>query len=159
MIFASFGNAPASMTFYRMAQAINDLAEQSTERILVQTGNTDFCFKNVDTVKFLTHEDMINKMKEASIVLLQGGWGTISEAISLNKRIVSIPRRVGQECNHPQEEVVRYLEDCGCLLGCYDTKDLYKIIQKARTFKFKPLLRGDSTEIINFFINQTTTAK
>lgn len=154
MIFASFGNAPSSMTFHRMAEAINHLAEQTSERIFVQTGNTDFAFKNVETVKFLTHEEMLSKMQDASIVLLQGGWGTISEAISLNKPIVSIPRKVGQECNHPQEEVVKYLEQCGCLLGCYDTTRLLEIIQKARTYHFKPLKRGDASGLINTFINK-----
>lgn len=153
MIFASFGNAPASMTFTRMAEAVDSLAGNIDEEVLVQTGNTAYEFRHASTVRFLTHDQMQDTMKKASIVILQGGWGTISEAIALGKRIVSIPRRVGQECNHPQEEVVRTLEKQGCLLGCYDTANLPEIIEKARAYMFKPLPRGESGEIINSFIN------
>ena len=96
---------------------------------------------------------MLNVMKEASIVILQGGWGTISEAIMLGKRIVSIPRRVGQECKHPQDEIVKFLEEKGCLLGCYDTHKLPFIIEKARNYEFKSLKRGDASKAINDFIS------
>lgn len=152
MIFVSFGNAPANQSFTRMAEAIDKLGKETEERVLVQTGNTLYDFHHVNTVKFLEHQEMLNIMKEASIVILQGGWGTISEAIMLGKRIVSIPRRVGQECKHPQEEVVRFLEKKECLLGCYDTHKLPFIIEKARNYEFKPLQRGSADSIINQFI-------
>lgn len=154
MIFVSFGNAPAEMTFTRMAEAIDKLGNTINEPILVQYGNTNYTFRNVETVKFLEHTDMIKTMQEASVVILQGGWGTISEAILLGKRIVSIPRKVGKECNHPQEEVVRYLEMAGCLLGCYDTTDLPQIVEYARNCDFKLLKRGSAAQIINDFISR-----
>ncbi|WP_418495663.1 glycosyltransferase [Coprobacter sp.] len=153
MIFVSFGNAPAKQSFTRMAEAIDELGKVTEEKILVQTGNTLYDFYHVDTVKFLEHSEMLNVMKEASIVILQGGWGTISEAIMLGKKIISIPRRVGQECKHPQEEVVKFLERKGCLLGCYDTHELSLIIEKARNYEFKPLKRGDASKVINGFIS------
>lgn len=153
MIFSSFGNAPAAQSFTRMAEAVDNLGASIDEQILVQTGNTDYEFNHVKTVKFLEHDDMLKIMQEASLVILQGGWGTISEAILLKKKIVSIPRKVGQECKHPQEEIVRYLEDMGCLLGCYDTAQLPSIVKKAKTCEFKPLKRGMADSIINTYIN------
>ena len=134
MIFSSFGNAPAEMSFIRMAHAIYE-------------------FKYARIVKFLEHEEMVDAMRRASIVVLQGGWGTISEAIFLKKRIVAIPRRVGQECHHPQEEVVRYLEKLGCLIGCYNTAELPNLIEKARRIEFKTLSRGNAAQYINPFLD------
>ena len=93
MIFVSFGNAPANQSFTRMAEAIDKLGKETEERVLVQTGNTLYDFHHVDTVKFLEHQEMLNIMKEASIVILQGGWGTISEAIMLGKRIKELRKQ------------------------------------------------------------------
>lgn len=153
MIFVSFGNAPAEMTFTRMAKAVDELGERVSEPILVQSGNTEYMFQHVQTVKFLEHSEMLCQMREASIVILQGGWGAISEAISMGKRIISIPRKVGQECNHPQEEIVRLLEEKGCLIGCYDTSELPQILERARSYDFKPLQRGEACKTINHFID------
>lgn len=83
MIFSSFGNAPAEMSFIRMAHAIDEFAKESEEDVFVQVGNTRYEFKYARIVKFLEHEEMVDAMRRASIVVLQGGWGTISEAIFL----------------------------------------------------------------------------
>lgn len=85
MIFSSFGNAPAEMSFIRMAHAIDEFAKESEEDVFVQVGNTRYEFKYARIVKFLEHEEMVDAMRRASIVVLQGGWGTISEAIFLKK--------------------------------------------------------------------------
>ena len=153
MIFSSFGNAPAEMSFIRMAHAIDEFAKESEEDVFVQVGNTRYEFKYARIVKFLEHEEMVDAMRRASIVVLQGGWGTISEAIFLKKRIVAIPRRVGQECHHPQEEVVRYLEKLGCLIGCYNTAELPNLIEKARRIEFKTLSRGNAAQYMNPFLD------
>ena len=152
MIFSSFGNAPAQQTFTRMAKAVDELAKIIDEEVIVQKGNTQYDFHYAKTVTFLEHDALQKMLQEASIVILQGGWGTISEAIGLGKRIVSVPRRVGQECNHPQEEVVRHLEELGCLIGCYDEQKLPELVEKAKTFDPKPLQKGNAFGVINAFL-------
>ena len=152
MIFSGFGNAPAHMSFDRMAKAVDEFARISDEDVLVQTGNTQYKFKYAKTVKFMEHDELLRTIQKASLVILQGGWGTISESIALGKRIVSIPRRVGQECNHPQEEVVHHLEEMGCLIGCYDEKQLPEMVERARQFTPKPLVKGDASKVINAFL-------
>ena len=42
--------------------------------------------------RFCTKEQMKGYISEADILILQGGWGAISEAMELRKRIVVIPR-------------------------------------------------------------------
>lgn len=152
MIFSSFGNAPVQQSFTRMARAVDELAKGINEEVIVQTGNTLYDFKYAKTIPFLEHEDLQEMLRQATLVILQGGWGTIAEAIALGKRIVSVPRRVGQECNHPQEEVVRHLEELGCLIGCYDEKQLPELVERARFFTPKPLQKGDASFIINEFL-------
>lgn len=154
MIFSSFGNAPVQMSFDRMAKAVDEFAKISEEEVFVQNGNTLYEFKYAKTVKFLDHDEMLAIIKKASLVILQGGWGTISESVALGKKIISIPRRVGQECNHPQEEVVRHLEKMGCLIGCYDETKLPELVKAAESFVPKPLVKGDASQIINQFLQQ-----
>ena len=45
MIFSGFGNAPAHMSFDRMAKAVDEFAKISEEEVLVQSGNTQYQFK------------------------------------------------------------------------------------------------------------------
>lgn len=152
MIFSSFGNAPIQQSFTRMARAVDELAKDIDEEVIVQTGNTQYDFRYAKTIPFLEHEELQEMLRQATIVILQGGWGTIAEAIALGKRIVSVPRRVGQECNHPQEEVVKHLEELGCLIGCYDENQLPELVEMARSFNPQPLHKGDASHIINDFL-------
>lgn len=153
MIFSGFGNAPDHMSFDRMAEAVDEFAKISEEEVLVQTGHTQYQFKYARTVKFMEHEELLETIKKASLVILQGGWGTIAESVDLGKKVISIPRRVGQECNHPQEEVVRHLEKMGCLIGCYDEKQLPMMVEKSRTFIPKQLPKGSAKKLLTEFFD------
>jgi len=147
MIFSSFGNVP--LGFNRLAEALDNYAHQSGERIVVQYGNTDYNFKYIEKYNFLDHEQMISFMNDADILVLQGGWGTISEALDLRKRIVAVPRIKGIEHNHTQEELVIELEKKGYILGVYNIEELSIVIEKAKKYDFIPLVRGSATSIIN----------
>lgn len=153
MIFSGFGNAPAHMSFDRMAKAVDKFAKISEEEVYVQTGHTKYQFKYAKTVNFMDHEELLNTLKKASLVILQGGWGTIAESVALGKKVISIPRRVGQECNHPQEEVVRHLEEMGCLIGCYDERQLPEMVEKAKTFIPKQIPKGSAKKVLQDFFD------
>ena len=136
-----------------MVEAVDELAGVIGEEIVIQSGNTQYAFKHARAIPFLEHEEMERLLREASVVILQGGWGTIAEALALGKRVISIPRRVGTEHNHPQEEVVRELEKMGCLIGCYEEKDLPALYEKALTFHPLPLKKGEAAGTINAYID------
>ena len=83
-------------------------------------------------------------MDEADILVLQGGWGGICEAVDKGKRVVVLPRRNGVEHVHDQGQVARKMDELGCVICCMDEKDLPTMIEKARTHDFKPLKRGSA---------------
>lgn len=151
MIFASFGNSP--VPFLRMAEAIDKYGQTSGEQIIVQNGLTEYEFKHCTAQAFMDKETFISYLKSCDVAILQGGWGGISEASEMGVRIVVIPRINGVEHHHDQEQLVRALEAEGVLLGCYDTKELPDIIEKAKSFDYKPIKRGDASKIINDFLN------
>ena len=146
MIFSSFGNVPKD--FSRVARALDLYAMTSRERIIVQYGHTHYTFQYAEGKQFIDHNELIDKMKLAELVVLQGGWGTISEALFLGLKIVAVPRRCPEEHNHDQGELVKKLEQLGCVVGVYDENDLPAKIELARTFEFKELKRGNALPTI-----------
>ena len=152
MIFVSFGNPYHS--FDRLAIAIDKFAFESGEEVIVQTGHTKFDYKYAVSFDFCLQDEMKDYILRAEILVLQGGWGSISDAIDLGKKLVVVPRINGIEHNHDQEQLVRKLESIGCLLGVYDINTLPSIINNAKEFNFKSLKRGNPTNIIQKSIDE-----
>lgn len=152
MIFVSFGNVPLS--FNRLAIAIDEYAFSANEKVIVQSGNTNYNFKNATATAFMNHGEFTRYLKEASVVVLQGGWGGISEASGLACRIVAVPRISGLEHNHDQFQLVQELEKSGVVIGVYEIQNLSAKIKEARSFNFQPIKKGSATEIINSRIKE-----
>ena len=146
MIFASLGTM--DMPFYRMAKAVDEFAAISEEEVVVQTGHTDYNYKNAHAFKFCTKEEMQHYISEASILILQGGWGAISEAMEQGKRIVVIPRHDKTEHIHDQFQLVDKLDSLGCVIAVRDENLLAEAIERARKFEFKQIHKGNAEGLI-----------
>lgn len=147
MIFVSLGTM--DMPFYRMAKAVDEWAATTEERVVIQTGYTDYEYQNIKNIfRFCTKDEMQKYIDEASILILQGGWGAISEAMEKKKRIVVIPRYDKTEHIHDQFQLIRKLDSLGCVIGVFDEKDLAGKIEKAKTFDFKQIEKGNAQSLI-----------
>lgn len=151
MIFASFGNSPVA--FLRMAEALEKLAQETEEEVIVQSGYTKYDYKVCHDVQFMDKNTFYDHLKKCTVAILQGGWGSISEASDMGVRIVAFPRRMGVEHHHDQFQLVRALDDLGICLGCYDETKLPELIEKAKTYQFLPIKRGSAAEIVNSFLS------
>lgn len=146
MIFASLGTH--NVPFTRMAKAVDDFAATSSEEVIIQTGYTKYDYKHAKHFDFCTKAEMQEYMDHADILILQGGWGAISEAISQGKRCIAIPRIERVEHSHDQIQIVRKLDSLGCIIGVFDELDLPNKITQAYTHDFKPLQKGRAENII-----------
>lgn len=151
MIFASFGNSP--VPFFRMAESIENYAEMTGEEVVVQSGHTHFQYKFCKVFPFMDKDTFFYNLQNCSVAVLQGGWGSISEASEMGVRIVAFPRQKGKEHHHDQIQLVRALEAQGICLGCYDESCLPQLIEKAKSYFFKPINRGSAEKDINDFLN------
>ena len=123
-----------SQPFDRLAEGIDKYAATTDEKIVVQMGVSNYPMQHVSKhFAFCPKEDMN---------------GYMEEAIDLVKRIVAVPRIEGAEHIHNQEQLVRKLDNLGCVIGCYDISQLADCIEKAKNFNFMPLQKGSATEII-----------
>lgn len=150
MIFVAFGNSPKQ--FIRLAKAVDLLAKKSNEEFFVQTGFTQYEYKHAKVTNFLTQEEFTNCLKRCQVAILQGGWGGIAEASILGCKIVAVPRIIGEEHYHDQIQLVKALENNGVLLGCYNIAELPVLLEKAKTWRFKQIKKGDAGKVINDFI-------
>jgi len=146
MIFASLGTM--DMPFTRMAKAVDEFASQCDEEVIVQTGYTDYDYQYAHAFKFCTKDEMQKFISDANILILQGGWGAISEAMDLHKKIVVIPRHDRTEHIHDQFQLVEKLDSLGCVIAVRDENDLTEAVEKAKTFDFKQIKKGNAEELI-----------
>lgn len=146
MIFASLGTM--DMPFERMAKAVDRFAASTDEEVIVQTGHTHFDYKFAHCFDFCTKDEMQRYIEQADILILQGGWGAISEAMEKRKRIVVMPRYDKTEHIHDQFQLVKKLDGLGCVIGVFDENSLPDAMERAKHFAFKQLNKGNAEGII-----------
>lgn len=146
MLFASLGTM--DMPFVRMAEAVDMLAAQVDEPVIVQTGHTGYAYRHAKAFAFCTKEEMQRHLQEARIVVLQGGWGAINEAMALGKRIVVMPRHNGTEHIHDQFQLVRKLHSLGCIIMAEENEPLAEAVRRAEQHTFTQLQRGNAEQLI-----------
>ena len=149
MVLVVIGNVP--IPFQRLAGAIDTLCERSSRRWVVQRGHTVHDFPGAEVYDFVSADKMRRLMEEAALIVSHGGYGTISEAVRLNRRVIAVPRLEGEH-NHSQKELVETLEKGEHILAAYDVADLGKKVEESESFIPKPLPKGDVALRINDFI-------
>lgn len=147
MIFASLGTM--DMPFERMAKAVDEFAAKTEDQVIVQTGHTHYLYNNIEkSFDFCTKEEMQKYIADADVLILQGGWGAISEAMEKKKRIVVMPRYDKTEHIHDQFQLIRKLDSLGCVIGVFDETKLADAVEKAKSFSFKYLEKGNAETLI-----------
>lgn len=136
------------MSFVRMAKAVDDLAATTDVEVIVQTGYTRYSYCHAKAFDFCTKDEMARYITQADILILQGGWGAISEAMEQHKRIVAIPRHNKTEHIHDQFQLIRKLDSLGYVIGVFDERNLPAAIERAKTFDFQQLPKGNAENII-----------
>lgn len=90
MIFITVGTQLNN--FDRLFKYIDKL--DIKEKIVVQKSNSRYIFKNknITPQSFFSYDEMEKLMKESDIIITHAGPGTIFKALSLNKKVIIVPR-------------------------------------------------------------------
>jgi len=151
LILVLLGTNPYS--FDRLVSAVDEYAPRDEEEIFIQLGHTTYIPKNARHQRFLEKQEILEKIRGASLVITQGGFGSIADCLRAGKRIVAVPRKPElKEAPDRQEELVRELERLGRLVGVYEISELPEAIKKAKAAVFKPGTRHQIPDLINRFI-------
>jgi UDP-N-acetylglucosamine transferase subunit ALG13 len=153
LILVLMGTNPYN--FDRLVRAVDEYALRDEEEIFIQLGHTSYIPKKTRYERFLEKPEILAKIREADLVITQGGFGSIADCLKEGKRIVAVPRKPEfQEAPDRQEELVRELERLGRLIGVYDIVELPDAIQRAKNMNFKPGAWNIIPQIISSFIEE-----
>jgi len=152
MIVALLGTGPDS--FDRLVRPLDELAQKHGWEIFIQLGHTRYTPQHCRFERFVERERLLRMLSTAELVVTQGGYGGIRDALQFGKPIVAVPREPARhESPDCQEELVRAMEERGYLIGIYDIGDLERAIVRARSFV--PATRKESMipELLTAYVN------
>ena len=105
MILVLIGTNPYS--FHRLAEAADRYAKECGEEMFIQLGHTDYSPVHSKYKRFLNKQELLEKIDDASLVISQGGFGSIADCLERGKRVVAVPRKPElKESPDRQEELV-----------------------------------------------------
>ena len=90
LIFAAVGSSQTP--FDRLVKAVDQLASQVAEEVMIQIGVSRYQPKVAKYFRFCDAEKMTALLQQAEIVIAHAGFGIITDCIRLNKSLILIPR-------------------------------------------------------------------
>lgn len=158
MILCLVGTNPYD--FSRLVKKLDEIAPKLDMPIVIQIGNTKYKPNNCEYFTFKAKEEVLKLMNSAKLVITQGGYGSMTDAIMMNKRLIAVPRlKELKESQDNQVELVEYFESKGYLKACYEINELEDILMEilADKYELKKYERETNTkvsEIIKDFLNE-----
>lgn len=149
MIFVTVGTH--EQQFDRLVKAVDDLRAEGilSEPVFIQTGYCGYVPVHCEHERFLSFEDMAERMRNADVVITHGGPSSFIEAMAAGKVPVVVPRKgsLGEHVNDHQADFVRQVaERKGGIVPCYEVDDLPSAIRKARDSSAGISFKSHNTE-------------
>ena len=130
MIFCTVGTTD----FDDLVRAVDELAPDLGEPVIFQIGQGLYQPENGEWFRF--QPDISDYIKNASVVIAHGGFGTTVDALYAGARLVSVPNP--DRFDKHQEQIIREFGAAGYLIPCFHLDDLSRAIEKARTQPLRP---------------------
>lgn len=153
MILVLVGTNPYS--FERLVRAADDYARTCSEPVFIQLGNTAYEPRYAQYTTFLTSQEVEQKIREASVVICQGGFGSIADSLREGKKVVAVPRKPElNEAPDRQEELVRELERLGLIIAVYEIDRLPQALEDAEKLDTTIQPNHKISALVNQFIER-----
>lgn len=153
MIFSLFGTS--MLPFKRLAAELDRLAGSRQLEILVQNGHTHYDFKNCCAIPFMSHEEVLEKIRKSDFVICQAGAGSMADGIECGKTVIAVPRRLEfGETAAEQDSLADALAELGCIMLAPNPEDIEEKIEHARTFLPKRPPKNNIPSIVAKFLSE-----
>ena len=141
MIFVTTGTH--HLTFDRLLRMISVLIKEisSSEEVIIQAGTSKIRFNGVKIVPFLAHQDFIDHLKKARIIITSAGPATIFQSLMSNKNMpIVVPRmkKYGEHVSDHQSYFAEYLSKkslCKIIDEEEDLINLFKLHREEELLK------------------------
>ena len=137
--FVSVGNA--TQPFSRLLDAVARLAPELPQPVTVQFGSNTFSSAACRSVDFLSMESFTAHIRDADLLILHAGAGTVLNAIRAGKVPIVAPRRAcyGEHVDDHQLEFARALAAAGKVVIVEDMDQLAAAVNEVRMRKAEQL--------------------
>ncbi len=160
MIFVTVGNhnQPFTRLFRELDQLVSD--RKLTERIVCQTGYTDFTFHSdvFESRAFFTMAEFHSLVSISDVYITHAGHGSILNGLKHLKKPVVVPRlkRWAEHTNDHQLDIVRELAKDNLIIPVFDVNDLAEAVELARQSHGSGIATGTDKiiKIIETFIDR-----
>jgi len=133
MILLLLGTNP--YPFNRLLYAVNEWSENNNVHVIAQTGHTESDNVSIDCYKFVDHAQILKWIDLAEFVITQGGFGGIKDCLSLDRKVLAVPRQIEfGECADDQNELVEALREQGKIMVLNNVELLEESIIKLNQF-------------------------
>lgn len=135
MILCLLGTNPYD--FSRLAIPVDHIAKKLKIETFIQLGHTEYIPKNCNYKRFLDKDIINSYMEKADLIISQGGFGGLTDAIYTQKKIIAVPRRIDlKESQDDQFELVKYYETKGYIFPCYEVSKLNEAVKIVLSGKY-----------------------
>lgn len=139
MIFVVLGTQ--KFQFCRLLKMIDEAIENGTiqEEVIAQIGHTKYCSKNFRTLDFVSQDEFDGLIKECNVLVTHSGVATIIKGLNYKKPIIVVPRmeKYNEHVDDHQFQIAYSFAFEKFVLMYDENDDMGKLIQKAKSFKFK----------------------
>ncbi len=137
MIFCTVGTTD----FDDLVRAVDALAPELDEPVLFQIGHGLYEPRHGEWFRF--RPDISDYIREASLVIAHGGFGTTVDVLYAGTPLISVPNP--DRFDKHQEQIIRQFGAEGYLIPCFQLTDLPAAITKARTTPLRPYQPPETT--------------
>lgn len=117
--------------FDRLVNAMDHIAGEIDEEVVIQMGNTDYNPQHADSFRFKgSDEEIDDVISRARIVVAHSGVGTILKALHQGKAIIVVPRlrELGEHVDDHQDQIAKRLSQVGLVRIANEPIELKRII-------------------------------
>ena len=137
MIFVTVGTH--EQQFNRLIKKVDELKRDGiiNEPVFIQTGFSTYEPKYCEWKKLIPYPEMLNKVKEARIIITHGGPASFIMPLQEHKIPIVVPRQLKFEehINDHQVEFAKMVEKrFNYIIDVYDIKDLSDVIKNYNAF-------------------------
>lgn len=151
LIFVTVGTH--GQQFLRLVKKADEI---SSEDVIIQKGVTKYETKRAKSFSFASEAEMSQLYRDARVVVVHGGVGSIMSSLLEGKPTVVVPRlkKYGEHNDDHQLQITKELEKQGKITAVYDIESLKDAIRKAR-----PSAIGDGGKRIAQIIEEFLVGK
>ena len=147
-------------SFHRLLDEIQRNIDNGNilDEVIVQKGYTKFESKNMTLYNQLPIDELNQLIEKADLVITHGGVGSIVTSISMNKKVIAVPRLsiYDEHVNDHQLDIIESFNEMGYIIGLQNVDELENALKKVGDFVPNKYVKntGNIVKIVGDFIDR-----